>query len=90
MSVGGTAGSSGGGVGSSLVDMVKVETLRGCKSKSRGKDACDWLIEAPYHLHQSVSPRLLATMEGFDEEIESILYMCREVSGELYARTPLR
>lgn len=29
-------------------------------------------------------------MEGFDEEIESILYMCREVSGALHVRTSLR
>jgi hypothetical protein len=29
-------------------------------------------------------------MDGFDEEIESILYMCREVSGALRFRAPLR
>jgi hypothetical protein len=29
-------------------------------------------------------------MEGFDEEIESILYMCREVSGALRFRASLR
>lgn len=86
VSAGTTVGPSGGGVGRFLVDMVKVEEDMNL-SKFRGGGACDYLIGAP---HSSASPRLLTTMEGFDEEIESILYMCREVSGALHVRKPLQ
>lgn len=51
---------------------------------AKSREACDRLIEALYS-----SPCLFTTMEGFDEEIESILYMCREVSGASRVRKSL-
>jgi len=81
VSAGTVAGSSGGGVGKFLADMVKV------KIKVREDMDSRFVVEAHVtdrsvrHTHQP--HRLHTTMEDFDEEIESILYMCREVSGSL-------